>query len=131
MPALPITALYAGLAALLILALAALVIPQRYRVKAGIGDGNDPKLARAIRVHGNAVEYVPICLILIGLLEAGGTSGTVIHALGVTLIIGRISHAIGYSRNENQSVGRAAGMILTWMVMLIAGLWNIVSWTVA
>jgi len=128
---LSVTALYAGLCAILLLAFAGLVVTQRYRVRAGIGDGQDPKLAQAIRIHGNAAEYMPICLILIALLEVGGTATMALHALGAALIIGRISHAIGLWRSQGTSPYRAFGMLSTWGIMIVAGIWNIAHWLMA
>lgn len=122
-----VTAFYAGLSALLLVAFAGLVVAQRWRVKAGIGDGDDPKLAQAVRIHGNATEYIPICLILIALLEAGGTSTIALHALGAALVIGRISHAVGLWGSQGTSAGRGLGMVLTWAVMIVASLWNIAN----
>jgi uncharacterized membrane protein YecN with MAPEG domain len=44
----------------------------------------------------------------------------VIHAVGGTLTLGRILHAIGLSRNVGTSAPRFLGMILTWISYLIA-----------
>ncbi|HCO65571.1 MAG TPA: hypothetical protein DIT60_12395, partial [Alcanivorax sp.] len=63
------TALYAALAALIILALAANVVRLRLRHGVSLGDGGRGELNRAIRAHGNAVEYTPVILILMALLE--------------------------------------------------------------
>jgi uncharacterized membrane protein YecN with MAPEG domain len=35
------------------------------------GDGGDPEMSQAIRAHGNFAEYVPLGLILLGLVRAG------------------------------------------------------------
>jgi len=51
----PVTALYGALLALLLLVLAGRVSLARSRLGIGMGHGNDPGLARAIRAHGNAV----------------------------------------------------------------------------
>jgi len=54
------------------------------------------------------------------ILYALGASVGVIHAVGGTLTVGRILHAIGISRNVGTSTGRFLGMILTWISYLIA-----------
>ncbi len=59
---------------------------------------------------GNWAEYVPLVLILMGLLEAQRTSLYLLHALGIALIVGRVLHAWGLSRSSGRSFGRAAGM---------------------
>ena len=64
MPA--IAALYAGLIGLLLLALAARISGLRRQRKIGLGDGGDPLLLRAIRAHGNTVEWgVPAIVLLL------------------------------------------------------------------
>ena len=55
-----ITAYYAGLLALLIIALAYRVASYRRGNKIGIGDNGDPVLQVRVRAHANAIEYVPI-----------------------------------------------------------------------
>ena len=87
------TALYAGILGLMAIALAFPAGSLRGKKKISIGDGGDMDLLLAIRRHGNFTEWVPITLILIGLLEMGGVSNTVIHVLGAGLVVCRISHA--------------------------------------
>lgn len=117
---LPITALYAGLNALIALALAVLVVRQRLRHEVGIGDGGHPALAQAQRAHANNAEYVPIVLILLGVLEANGAPAALLEGLGTALTLGRLAHGWGLSRAAGRSPGRAVGMVLTWGAMGIA-----------
>ncbi|MCC7049728.1 MAG: MAPEG family protein [Alphaproteobacteria bacterium] len=117
-----ITLLYAGLAALLLLALSVYVIRLRWRYLVGLGDGGQPVLARAIRVHANFVEYTPIALILLFLLERAGYAPGVVHALGASLVAGRLAHAWGLARDDGPSVGRALGVALTFGMLLVAAL---------
>ena len=67
-----ITGLYAALCALLILALSFRIAGLRRRLKVGIGDGGDAGLARAIRAQANAVEYVPLMLVMLLVAENNG-----------------------------------------------------------
>jgi len=61
-----IAGLYAGLIALFLMFLATRVSRLRHAVRVGVGDGGDKRLARAIRVHGNAVEWaLPVLLLLL------------------------------------------------------------------
>jgi uncharacterized membrane protein YecN with MAPEG domain len=117
----PVTALYAGLLALLFVILAVRIPPLRYKAKSGIGDGDDPALARAVRVHGNFTENVPLALIIMALAEANGL-GMWVHALGAPLLLGRIAHAQGLSRSTGPSAMRAIGMGTAWGVIAIGGL---------
>ncbi|ANB17953.1 MAPEG family protein [Dokdonella koreensis] len=113
-----ITALYAALGALLIVVLAVRVMLQRRTARVGIHDGGDHQLAKRIRAHANAVEYLPIALLLMLLLEANQTQPPVLHAIGIALIAGRILHAWGLSRTSAVSFGRAAGIALTLLAIV-------------
>lgn len=117
----PVTALYAGLLALLFVILSVRIPPLRYKAKAGIGDGGDPTLARAVRVHANFAEHVPLALIVMALAEANGL-GPWTHLLGAPLIVGRIAHAQGLGRSTGPSALRAVGMGTAWSVIAIGGL---------
>lgn len=112
-----ITALYAGLNGLILLVLAVRVALMRGKAKVGVGTGGNADLERKTRVHGNAVENIPIILILMGLAEANGASIYWIHGLGVALTLGRLFHAWGLTKSPGESVGRAVGMSLTWLAL--------------
>ena len=114
-----ITALYAGLLALLLVALSIGVIRLRWRYRQGLGDGGHRALARSVRVHGNFIEYAPLGLILVGLLELAGVPAWMVHALGMALVLGRVAHGWGLSQSDGPSVGRAIGMFLTFAVLIL------------
>ncbi len=118
-----ITPIYAGLLGLLLLALTTVVVRLRGKYKVGIGDGGHPEMSRAIRVHANFIEYVPLALILILMLEYRGIPAWALHGLGGGLFLGRVLHAWGLSQNERTSFGRAVGIMLTWLSILVASLW--------
>lgn len=123
----PVTALYAGLLGLLLLALSVGVINQRRRARVGIGHGGDERLERWTRIHGNFAEYVPMALVLLALVELQGASGGLLHALGAALMIGRVGHAWGLSQSAGESVGRAVGVLATFLVILAASLLALVG----
>ncbi len=114
-----ITALYAGLNGLILLVLAIRVARQRGVSKVGIGTGGDAVLERAIRIHGNAVESIPIVLILLGLAEACGSKPLLLHGIGIALTLGRLFHIWGLTRSSGASFGRVAGMSLTWLALAV------------
>jgi uncharacterized membrane protein YecN with MAPEG domain len=120
-----ITALYASLAGLLIVVLGLRTAFGRRASKIGIGDGNDDLLMRRMRVHGNAVENIPIALILLGLLEINMGHPILLHALGATLLVGRLLHVWGLSSSAGVSFGRMYGMLLTWGMILACALVNL------
>lgn len=113
-----VTSIYAALSALLVLVLAMRVVLGRRSRQVGIGDGGDPRLARAIRVHANALENLPIALLLLALYEAGGAGAGAVHAYGATLLVARLLHAFGLSRSAGTSFGRQFGTALTWLVLI-------------
>jgi uncharacterized membrane protein YecN with MAPEG domain len=113
-----ITLLYAGLCALLVLVLAMRVAYWRFKHKIGLGDGGDKELLKRVRAHGNAVEYLPLSLILLGGMELNGYSNNLIHGFGATLFVSRVAHAWGVSRSSGSSLGRMSGMVVTWAIML-------------
>lgn len=121
-PAVAALMLWSGLLGLLYLALAGLVVRHRYRAKVGIGDGGDPALARAIRVHANFAEYVPLTLVLLLLLALAGWGSLHIHVLAGALFAARAAHAVGMAGSDGPSLGRAAGILATWGVLAAASI---------
>ncbi len=114
----PITSIYAGLCGLLLLVLAYRVVKVRREARIGIGVADNRLLERRVRIHANATEYVPIALILLALVEAGGISAVYVHAAGAGLVIARLLHAWGMSTSAGHSVGRFYGVLVTWLVIL-------------
>ena len=86
-----ITALYAGLLAVLLFVLSIRVIGLRGNPAFSFiarGKGDDELLQRAIRAHGNFTEYVPMMLILLAFLELSDASELKLHLLGGGFLIG-------------------------------------------
>jgi uncharacterized membrane protein YecN with MAPEG domain len=114
-----ITGLYAALCALLILALSFRIVGLRRRLKVGIGDGGDAELARAIRAQANAIEYVPLMLVMLLVAENNGAGVVFVHACGAGLVIARVLHAVGLSGSAGTSFGRFWGTLVTWILLLV------------
>lgn len=119
---LPISLMYAG-----IFAIFALVLSFRagsYRGKAGIsiltGDPVNWELAQRTRVHQNFLEYVPIMLILMALIEANGGSSMFLYVVGDLLILSRIAHAIGLKHDNMSHIGRLIGAGGTALITLVS-----------
>ena len=123
----PVSALYAGLLALLLLVLAARVSLLRSKLNVGAGHGNDASLARAIRAHGNAVEWILPMLTLFLIAEIDGASRLFLHACGAVFVVGRIAHAVGLLRTSKRSSGRFWGTAASWLVIAALALWNIAA----
>lgn len=116
-----IAGLYAGLSALLYVYLSARIVRLRYKYKTPFGEGTEVELARAVRVHGNFIEYVPLALVLILMLDYMQFPTLLVHFLGVTLLAGRIAHAVGISRERGINALRGIGMVLTFLVLIVGG----------
>ena len=117
----PITALYAGLLALIVIVLGGVIGPLRLRANISILHGNDMVLATAIRRHGNFTESVPFALILLGFLELNGASPGLLHGLGIALVVARIAHPLGLKHDNVRNPLRGIGAGGTTLVTLIAG----------
>jgi uncharacterized membrane protein YecN with MAPEG domain len=113
-----ITGLYAALLALLMMGLAVRVMLLRNRHRIGVGDGGSTPMNLGIRAHANAIEYVPMALILLLVLELNQTQPLWLHAFGITLLVGRVLHALGLSRSAGSSPGRLVGIALTLLVIV-------------
>tara|TARA_B110000211_G_C13993839_1_gene515267 strand:- start:227 stop:634 length:408 start_codon:yes stop_codon:yes gene_type:complete len=86
-------------------------------------DGNDESLKRRIRAFGNFIEYVPMCLIMLALIEFNGASEKLLWGLGVFLIIGRISHSVGMLSNPHFPVPRIIGMFASYAALIVPAIW--------
>lgn len=117
-----ITAFYAAPIGLLAIALALRVVMLRRRYQVGVGTGGQPELARAVRAHGNLLEYTPLALLLLLLLESGGARTVLLHGIGSALLIGRLLHAWGLSQHSGVSFGRFYGTALTWVAMIVTAI---------
>ena len=118
-----ITSIYASLSALLIVRLSLSVIKLRRKNRIRVGDGGNEELQLAIRTHSNALEYIPITLLLLLTLELNGAPKILIHILGSTLLIGRIIHAIGLPAKNLQK--RVLGMQITIYLLIGLAILNI------
>lgn len=125
-----VTTLYAGILALLYVALSLYVIKGRFKYRVSLGNGGEEDLESRIRAHGNFVEYIPFVLILMILSEFEGMSEILLHILGLTLIIGRIFHINEFCKFLPIPYGRPIGMVLTFLVVIITALYCIKSFFV-
>ena len=118
----PITALYAGLLTPLFIFLAIRVIRERRGARVSVGHGDNARLLRKMRVHANFAEYVPLALLLMGLAESVKSDARLLHVAGIILIVGRVVHAIGLSRQPESIPLRAIGMYATFTVLSLGAL---------
>ena len=113
-----ITPIYIALVALIFLYLSFKTISVRKKFQIAVGDGGNQELLRAMRVHANFSEYVPIALLLILTIELIGANKILVHCLSIILVIGRLAHAYGVSKTKENLLFRQLGMILTFLTLI-------------
>jgi len=117
---LAITPYYLAFNAALLLLVAINVTRERIRNKVSFGDGGAPALQRAIRVQANAVEYIPIMMLLLVAGELIGLGESWLHGLGLVFSASRVLHAAGMSQTSGRSFGRYWGTLGTWLSLVAA-----------
>lgn len=118
-----VSALYVVLGALLLIKLSYDVVRLRMLYRVAYGDGGFYELQTAIRVHGNAVEYIPIAVVLLVILEMNGAEVWMINLCGLMLMAGRLMHYYGLRNREVH--WRRSGMAVTYTSLLLMVLANI------
>lgn len=110
---LAVTPIYAGLLALLFVALSLRVIQNRIFRGIAIGDGGDMNTLKRIRVQANCAEYAPLGLLLLAMAELQGMPRWLVHLFGAMLLAGRVLHAYGLGSTPQVMLARRFGMALT------------------
>jgi len=126
---LSITALYAAILAPIVVALGINVTVHRAKLKISLGDGGNPQMLRMIRIHANAVEYLPLALVLMLVYEINGGMPMALHTAGTALVVGRVLQSWGMWGTAEPNFGRVSGQSLTWLT--IAALAALNLWQVA
>ena len=125
-----ITAFYTGILIIIGSVLAGMAGAGRGKNGLSIGWGDDLEFGARVRRHGNFTEHVPLTLIAMALIEAGGASTTLMHVLGVGLVLARIAHPIGLRHDNISHPLRAVGAAGTLLITLVAGgvaIWQFVG----
>ena len=117
-----ITPIYAAIFALILVFLSLRVIRLRFKLKLAFGDGKDKSLKRAMRVHGNFIEYVPMALLMMYFVELQLNNPSLVHGLGIALLISRCVHIYGVSQLKEIIQIRMVGMFLTFATLITAAL---------
>jgi uncharacterized membrane protein YecN with MAPEG domain len=113
-----VTAIIASLLTMIFIKLSFAVIGLRRKNQVGLGSGGHYDLERAIRAQGNFVEYVPLGMILIACLELSGAPWWLVLIPGITLIIGRLIHAVGINEPPPHFSKRVIGMKFTFYTLI-------------
>lgn len=115
----PIAAFYAALLTPVLIFLTMRTVAGRRRNRVLLGDGGSADLLQQIRRHGNFIEYVPFALVLLGLAESVGSMAAVLHLGGVSLVAGRLLHAVALTPSGGILKLRIAGMALTMFALAV------------
>ncbi|MDA9595152.1 MAPEG family protein [SAR86 cluster bacterium] len=75
-------------------------------------------LDRAIRGHGNLIEYAPLFLILMLALELSDASKYWLYVNGSIFTVGRLMHGVVFAFMKPNPFMRIGGMTLTFMGFL-------------
>jgi uncharacterized membrane protein YecN with MAPEG domain len=122
---LSVTAVYAAILALVILALGINVTVHRVKLQVSLGDGGNPQMRRMIRLHGNAIEYLPLALLLMALYELNGGLHWALHVIGIALIAGRVIQTAAMWGSELPKPGRGIGQTTTWLSIAVLAVLNL------
>ena len=111
-----ITPLYAGFFGIMLVVLSWRVTKLRIKHEhSKMRDFNHNELTAAVRVRDNIIEYVPMALLLMWMLETMQFNPLIIHGLGILMIIARMLHLHGLNEPSGNGFGRKLGTRLTWL----------------
>ena len=125
-----ITLLYASLLTILAIFLAIKVGMNRVETNIMTGEGESSMLLQSVRAHGNLIEYAPLALVLLALLEMQNVSDFMLHLCGSLFLLARILHAYGVTISRESTPYRLVGALGTWLIMLtmsLVGIYTYVS----
>ena len=120
-----VTSIIAAILTIIFVKLSLAVIGLRRKNKVGLGSGGHEDLERAIRAQGNFAEYAPFGIILIACLELNGAPWWLVAIPGITLIIGRLIHAVGINVPPPDFSKRILGMKFTFATLISLALLNL------
>jgi uncharacterized membrane protein YecN with MAPEG domain len=110
-----VSALTAGVLLILQMVLMLRVVLARRAGRQSLGTGNDDRLLRAVRQHGNLAENA-------GIFVAGlGERRSVLAVLCAALVTGRVAHVVGLSMKNTVNPARALGVAATATVGITLG----------
>jgi uncharacterized membrane protein YecN with MAPEG domain len=119
--AIPVTLLYGGISALIVVVLGINVSRLRIMTKTHVSKPPPKELIRPIRAHANAAEWTPLLLILLGMLEMSHVASRPLHIFGGTIVGARLLHAFGVlGRNRSHIVAATFNYTLVTTMAIMA-----------
>lgn len=119
-----ISLLSAAMAALINLWLAIRCGKARIDGKVLHGDGGDVALQRHMRAQANYVEYTPIALLLILLLDLTDQDGWLLGLSALAYFAARILHPLGMQADYPAKT-RQIGITVTFVLLLMWSVWAV------
>lgn len=113
-----ITPFYAAILVFLFIFLSVRTLRLRRKLQIPLGDAGNPQMLRSMRVHSNFAEYVPLTLLVMFLFESVSALPGVVHIFGISLLVGRLSHAYGVGQTSEDYRYRVFGMTMTLTALL-------------
>jgi uncharacterized membrane protein YecN with MAPEG domain len=118
-----ITPVYAGFFGIMLVMLSWRVVKLRRKYDSSkMKESGHNELTAAVRAQGNLIEYLPISLLLMWMLETMQFSGWIVHGLGILLVVARLMHVHGLNEPSGNGAGRKLGTRLTWLQIVIGSL---------
>lgn len=92
----------------------------RRRYKVWIGNGGVAHLERVMRGHANAIENMPMTMLLLLMAALLGTSIVALHLLGIAFTVGRALHAWHFIQDRGARWQREIGFGLSGLATIVA-----------
>ncbi|MFU0507691.1 MAPEG family protein [Pseudaminobacter sp. NGMCC 1.201702] len=122
--------LYAALNMVILLWLAIATARLRNKHRVWIGTGGVEHLTRTMRGHANAIENIPMTIILLLIAALLGMPVLILHVLGATFTLGRAIHAWHFIDEHGARWQRVVGFGLSGVVTVttLLGVLGYVLW---
>ena len=121
----PVTMITAAALGLMLVVLGAYVIRGRFKHLMAHGDQGNADMLIRMRTQANFIEYVPLTLILLALLESSGADQTVLAIGAIAFVLFRISHAFGM-RQKQPALLRRIGAMGTFLTLIASSVWALI-----
>ncbi|MCU5775904.1 MAPEG family protein [Erwiniaceae bacterium BAC15a-03b] len=118
-----VSALYVVLGALFLIKFSVDVIRLRRSYRVAHGDGGFSELQIAMRIHGNAMENIPVALLLLVMMEMNGADIWMLHLSALFFFVGRAMHFWGM--HHSVMFWRRNGMLLTGLSLIAMVIFNL------
>jgi uncharacterized protein len=121
----PVTLVTAAIFGLMLVALGAHVIRGRIKHLMAHGDQGNADMVVRMRTQANFIEYVPMGLILMALLESSGANQIALAYGAAAFVVFRIMHAVGMHL-KMPAMPRRIGAMGTFVTLVLASIWALV-----